>query len=166
MLALVLLAGCGGQAPATNEAVANDVAANAVATPEPEPAQHVIDEAQLLAPATAASIQSRLAVLERNSGKRVLIVTLATLGGRNIDAVSEEIGARLGLADGVLLLIASQDRQMRLSVGRGSMGLLNDREAKHIVEQVMRPDLRANRFEAGIVKGVDRIASELSAVVA
>lgn len=162
MLALAALAGCGGPASDANNVVAANSAVAAEATPEPVAIQHVIDEAQLLTPATVASIQTRLAGLERNSNKRVLVVTLTTLGGRDIDQVSEAIGARLGLVDGVLLLIASRDRQMRLSVGRGSMGLLNDSEAKRIVEQVMRPELRKNRFEAGIVKGVDAIASRLS----
>lgn len=165
MLALAALAGCGGSASGANNVAANVTVTAEAAMPEPVAVQHVIDEAQLLSPAAEASIQTRLAGLERNSNKRVLVVTLVTLGGRNIDDVSEAIGARLGLVDGVMLLVASQDRQMRLSVGRGSMGLLNDRDATRIVEQVMRPELRRNRFEAGIVKGVDEIASELSRTV-
>ncbi|MDF7777488.1 TPM domain-containing protein [Sphingomonas sp. AOB5] len=160
MAGLALLAACGGAGPQVNETVANVAV---TATPEPVATRHVIDDAGLISPQGEASIQARLAALEKNSNRRVLVMTVPSLNGQSIDAASERIGMEKGLSDGVLLLISSGDRQMRLSVGAGAMKLLTDREASHIVEQVMRPDLRASRYEAGIEKGVDRIASELSA---
>ena len=123
---------------------------------------HVVDEAKLLSAEEAAAIEQRLARLETEPRRRLLVVTLPTLRGRTIDDVVEALGNRLDMGEGAILLIAVRERQVRLAVAHGSAGLISNADAQKIVNQTMLSDLRANRFGAAIGKGVARIAAELS----
>lgn len=92
----------------------------------------------------------------------MVVATVKTLGGRDIDTVVEDLGTRMGVHDGVILLVAPKERQVRLAVGRGSDRLLTNAEARRIVNDVMYPELHANHFDRGILKGADQIVAELS----
>jgi uncharacterized protein len=131
-------------------------------SPTPTPAGRIADMAGLLSDAQKAELSARLGSLELRSGKPVVIATIVSLGGRDLDDVVNELGNRLGVHDGVLLLVAVKDREVRLAVGRSARRLLTDGEARRIVSETMYPDLHANRFAAGILKGADRIIAELS----
>ncbi len=122
----------------------------------------VVDMADLLSPDEEAALTRRLGAFEVRTRQRVVVATLPTLRGQAMDAVVEDLGNRLGLHDGVILVVALKERQVRLAVGRGARKLLTDAEAKRIVSDVMVPDLHANRFDKGILKGADSIMAELS----
>jgi uncharacterized membrane protein YgcG len=61
-----------------------------------------------------------------------------------------------------MLVVALKERQVRLAVGHGALKLLTNEEAKRIVTDDIQPDLHANRFDKGILKGADKILSQLS----
>jgi uncharacterized protein len=110
-------------------------------------------------------MEARLSDVERRTQRRIMVVTVASLQGRSTGELSETIGLRTGITNGALLLFAPKERELRLSAAGPSGTLLSDARARQIVEQVMRPDLKANRFEAGIVKGIDHVAALLSETI-
>jgi uncharacterized protein len=159
---LALVSACGEQPPAANEA---DPAVAPSPAPSPSPAmavRHVLDEAEVLSSSARAAMEERLSDVERRTQRRILVVTVPSLQGRSTDEASEAIGLRTGITNGALLLFAPKERELRLSAAGPSGALLSDARARQIVEQVMRPDLKADRFEAGIVKGIDHVAAVLS----
>ncbi|MEZ0244188.1 MAG: TPM domain-containing protein [Sphingomonas sp.] len=160
MALLVPLAACGGT-PAGN---GTETAAVETPTPSPTPtpAGRIADEAGLLSATQRVELSARLGSLELRTGRKVVIATVKSLHGRDIDEAVEILGTRLGVHDGVILLVAVKEREVRLAVGRGSDRLLTTAEAKQIVNGAMYPDLHANRFGAGILKGANRIIAELS----
>lgn len=153
---MALLAACGGgPAPGGNDTGAT------VAKPG-----IVSDAADLIPAAEEASLAARLGAFEARTRQQLVVATVPALDGRDMDEVAEELGKRLGISDGVLMLIALRERQARIAVGAGAMRLLTNGEATHILDVAMAPDLRANRFDKGIIKGADAIMSELSETVA
>lgn len=157
---LAPLAACGG-GPAGNGAE-RVVAATPTPSPTPTPAGRIADEAGLLSPEQKAALSAQLGSLELRTQRQVVVATVKTLNGRDIDDVVEDLGTRLSVHDGVVLLVALKERQVRLAVGRGSAKLLTTGEAKRIVNETMYPDLHANHFDLGIMKGADAIVAQLS----
>jgi uncharacterized protein len=127
----------------------------------------VVDEAGLLDAAKRAEIEAKLAALEEKTTDQLVIVTVRSLQGRTI----EEYGYRLGRAwaigqkdknNGVLLIVAPNERKVRIEVGYGLEGTLPDATASLIVQNSILPRFRANDYQGGIARGVDDIIKVLS----
>jgi uncharacterized protein len=123
----------------------------------------VVDQTGVLTRATAGNLNQRLEQLQSRGGAQLQVVIVSTLGGEPIESAALKIAEayRLGHAgkdNGALLLVALQDREMRIEVGRGLEGALPDALAGRIIRRVITPEFKAGRFEAGIVAGVQEIA--------
>lgn len=121
----------------------------------------------MLSPEQAAEIAAQSASLEKRTKHQFVVVTVTTLGGRDIANYATALGDRWGVGrkgvnDGVLLVVAPSERKVRIAVGSGLRKTLTDAQAKAIIEQVIIPAFRAKHFDQGIIKGADRIMSELS----
>ena len=164
MLALALSSCSGGAAD--NATVAAVETPSPRATPSPAPPERIADGANILSAAQKADLLARMGSLEARTKRRVVVATFTSLGGLDIEAVAEDIGNRLGVVDGVVLVVVIQDREYQLAVGPAAVGRISRRDAARIAKESLAPDLHANRFDAGIVKGVDRIIAELSETIA
>jgi uncharacterized protein len=127
----------------------------------------VVDQAHLLSREQAGGIAAQSASLEQRTKHQFVVVTVTTLGGRDIADYSTALGTRWGVGrkgvnDGVLLVVAPTERKVRIAVAEGLRKALTDAEAKAIIEQTILPAFRARHFDQGIIKGADRIMSELS----
>lgn len=105
--------------------------------------------------------------LEAMTGHQYVVVTVPTLGGHSIEDYALRLGnfwrvGRKGINDGVLLIVAPNDRQVRIEVGRGLETVLTDAEAGSIIAGDMLPAFRAGWYADGIRKGTDSIVAELS----
>lgn len=109
-----------------------------------------------------ASLEQRLADLEGRQGAQVAVLLLPSTGPETI----EQFGIRLfdawkigrkGIDDGVLLIVAKDDRRLRIEVGYGLEGALNDATAKRIIAEVMTPLFKAGDIPGGVSAGVDAI---------
>src|SRR6185369_1876320 len=109
-----------------------------------------------------ASLEQRLADLEARQGAQVVVLLLPTTGPETI----EQFGIRLfdawkvgrkGIDDGVLLIVAKDDRRLRIEVGYGLEGALNDATAKRIIAETMTPLFKAGDIPGGVSAGVDAI---------
>jgi uncharacterized protein len=127
----------------------------------------VVDEAGILEPATRAALTDKLAALEAKSSDQLVVVTLKSLQGTSIEGFGVELGRRWqigqkGKNNGVLLIVAPNERKVRIEVGYGLEGTLTDAISRLIIENAILPRFRANDFPGGITRGVDDIISVLT----
>ena len=127
----------------------------------------MVDEANILDPATRAALTQKLAELEAKTTDQLVVVTLRSLQGTSIEDFGVELGRqwRIGQRDknnGVLLIVAPSERKVRIEVGYGLEGTLTDAVSKLIIENAIVPRFRANDIPGGITRGVDDIVSVLT----
>lgn len=125
-------------------------------------AGRVNDRAGLLDAATAGRLEERLAAFERETGAQVAVLTITSLEGEVLEDYTLRVAetwalGRAGVDDGILLLIARDDRKMRIEVGYGLEGRLTDLQAGRILDQVMAPRFRTGDYSGGIEDGVGAI---------
>jgi len=125
----------------------------------PPLAARINDHAHLLRSATVQQLERDLAALEQRDSTQIVVVTIASLAGDTIEefgirtAESWRIGQR-GNDNGVILLVAKNEKKIRIEVGRGLEGILTDYLASQIIRNEMAPKFRANDFDGGIQAGV------------
>ena len=120
----------------------------------------VVDNADLLDAATKAALTQKLADFEKKGSDQIVVATISSLDGEEIEPYANRLFRfwKLGQAkenNGVLLLVAKNDRKMRIEVGYGLEGTLTDLHTKLIIENDMVPAFRAGDFPGGITKAVD-----------
>ncbi len=127
----------------------------------------VVDAAGILSPATEAALTQKLAALETQSQRQLVVATLPDLGGNDV----ADVGYRLGRAwwigakdrnDGVILLIAPNERRMHIAVGYGLEPVLTDALSARIIRDVITPPFKAGDLDGGVTAGVDAIARQLT----
>jgi uncharacterized protein len=126
----------------------------------------VSDHAGMLTETERARIDEKLAALEAGTGAQVAVLTVVSLGGEPIEAYSLRVAetwrlGRKGRDDGVLLLVARDDRALRLEVGYGLEATLPDAVCRRIIDNVIVPQFRAGSYAAGIEAGVDAIGGTI-----
>jgi uncharacterized protein len=127
----------------------------------------VVDEANILDPQTRAVLTDKLADLEAKTTDQVVVVTLKSLQGTSIEDFGVELGRhwQIGQKDknnGALLIVAPNERKVRIEVGYGLEGALTDAVSRLIIENAITPRFRAGDFAGGITRGVDDITSVLT----
>ena len=135
----------------------------------PQPSENfVYDGADLLAPAEEAALETKLRSSAAETGRPLVVVSIETLEGRTIEDVGLEIGRTWGLRgdggadEGVILLIAEQDREMRIETGYDAEGYLPDILAGRIIRNTIRPAFRAGDFAGGIEAGTNEILASFA----
>jgi uncharacterized protein len=117
--------------------------------------QHVTDLTGTLSPAQAANLETKLTALEARKGSQFMIVMLPTIQPQDIESFSlatfekNKIG-REKEDDGLLLLIAKDDRKARIEVGRGLEGAIPDVAAARIIREYLAPKFRENDYAGGL----------------
>jgi uncharacterized protein len=127
----------------------------------------VVDEANILDSATRTALTEKLAALETKTGDQVVIVTLNSLQGTSIEDFGYQLGRYWGIGqkgknNGALLIVAPNERKVRIEVGYGLEGTLTDALTKVVIENGITPRFRAGDFAGGITRGVDDIIQVLS----
>jgi uncharacterized protein len=127
----------------------------------------VVDQAKILSPVTIADLERKLADLEQKSGIQLVVATVPSLGGEEIEPYANELfrAWKLGEAkknNGVLLLIAPNQRRVRIEVGYGLEGTLTDAVSSIIISNAIAPRFRAGDFNGGVTRGVDDIITALT----
>lgn len=121
----------------------------------------VVDEANVLSPQQEDAIGRMSYALEQKTGDQLGVVTVTSLGGRSIEQVSLERAKRWALGskqlnNGVMIMLAPNDRSVRVEVGTGLEGLLTDEQAAQVIA-VMMPQFRNRDYGGGLEQGVSRI---------
>ena len=127
----------------------------------------VVDDANILDPAARAALEQKLADLEAKTSDQLVVVTLKSLQGTSIEDYGYQLGRhwKIGQKDtnnGVLLIVAPNERKVRIEVGYGLEGTVTDAISRLIIENGIIPRFRANDVPGGINRGVDDIVSVLT----
>lgn len=141
--------------------------APAVAKEVPYLSGRVNDEAKLIPAEQLKRIEEKLEQFERETGSQVAVLTLDSLEGEAIEDYANKVArtwalGQKGKDSGVLLLVARQDRQMRIEVGYGLEPVLTDLQTNIIQNQVIIPYFKRGDFGGGIEAGADAILSTIA----
>ncbi len=122
----------------------------------------VVDQTGTLSSGDVASLTQTLKALEARKGSQVAVLIVPTTAPETIEQYSIRVAeawkiGRKKIDDGALLVVAKDDRKLRIEVGYGLEGSLNDVTAKRIIDEVITPKFRSGDFAGGISAGVDRI---------
>lgn len=134
----------------------------AVAAELPALTGRVVDNAGIINAEAERTLTERLAAFERESSDQIVVATISSLNGEAIEPYANrlfrtwELG-QAGENNGVLLLVALNDRKMRIEVGYGLEGTLTDLHSKLIIENTLVPAFRAGDFSGGIAKAIDDV---------
>lgn len=128
----------------------------------PNLTQHITDLTGTLTVDEQQALESKLSAFEQTKGSQIAVLMLPTTQPETIDQYSIRVVdvwklGRKKVDDGVLLLIAKEDRKLRIEVGYGLEGALNDATAKRIISEVISPLFKQGRYYAGVDAGVDNI---------
>jgi uncharacterized protein len=126
----------------------------------------VVDQAGILSRATRTELTGRLAALEAQNTDQLVVATVSSLEGFSIEDYANRLFRhwQLGQKDknnGVLLLVAPNERKVRIEVGYGLEGTLTDAVSKLIISESIIPHFAAKDMPAGVVQGVDDLVSVL-----
>ena len=141
-------------------------AAPAAAADVPFLSGRVVDDAEILAPATRERLAARLKAHEQKTTNQVVVLTVPTIAPESIEEYALRVfeAWKLGQRDkdnGVLVVVVPEDRRMRIEVGYGLEGTLTDSLSGRIIRNRMTPQFKSGDYDAGIEAGVDAIVALL-----
>jgi uncharacterized protein len=122
----------------------------------------VNDYANLLPPERARALEAQLEKFEQETGHQIAVLTIPSLEGDSLEEFSIRVAetwkiGKKGFDNGAILLIARDDRRLRIEVGYGLEGVLPDAIASRIIREVITPRFRSGDYTGGIEAGVDSI---------
>jgi uncharacterized protein len=129
---------------------------------------YVVDDAGILSPATRAQLTEELGNFQRATKRQLVVATVRSLQNYPIEDFGYRLGRAWGVGEkgkdsGAILLIAPNERQVRIEVGYGLEGELTDATSRQIIEQTILPALRSGDFNRGVVNGTADILRALGA---
>lgn len=127
----------------------------------------VVDNANLLSVAEENQLAAQLQQLEAQSGRQLVVATIADLQGYPIEDYGYQLGRSWGIGaedkdDGALLIVAPNERKVRIEVGYGLEPVLTDAASHYIIQDEILPRFKDGNMPAGIMAGAGAIAELLS----
>ncbi|PIR92837.1 methanol dehydrogenase [Candidatus Falkowbacteria bacterium CG10_big_fil_rev_8_21_14_0_10_43_10] len=126
------------------------------------PSGFVNDFAGVIDGAVKQSLEQKLVAFEKETSNEISVVTVKNLGGDYIENFAEKLFKDWGIGkkdndNGALVLVAVEDRKMRIEVGYGLEGALTDAQSNWIINNEMKPAFQAGKYGEGISLAVDKI---------
>jgi len=126
----------------------------------------VVDEAGLLDAESTRTLTNLLAQHEQDTSNQVVVVTLKSLQGDSIEDYGYQLGRHWGIGqkgknNGVLLIVAPNERKVRIEVGYGLEGVLTDAYSSVIIQEYILPQFKQGKYAQGILDGVQKILGVL-----
>jgi uncharacterized protein len=133
----------------------------------PQLTGRVVDQAGVMSADSRSTIEAKLKDLEDKSGIQLVVATVKSLQGNDIETYANQLFRtwKLGQAqknNGMLLLVAPAEHKVRIEVGYGLEGTLTDALSSVIISSAIVPRFKANDYSGGIERGVDGIISVLN----
>lgn len=135
------------------------LAGTAEALNVPKLGGRVNDYASILSPATVSQLESVLKDLETSDSTQIVVLTITSLQGDSLERFSLNVAEQWQIGqsqedNGALLLIAVEDRKIRIEVGYGLEGTLTDLISGQIIRNIITPHFRRGNFNQGVIDGV------------
>jgi len=132
----------------------------------PETQYWVTDQAGVLSASVEKTLTDNAVAFEEQTTNQIVVVTVNSLSGWTIERYGRWLGNRWGIGqadrdNGVLLLVAPNDRRVRIEVGRGLEALLSDATAQSIIDSEILPAFRNDDMQDGIIAGHKAILEAL-----
>jgi uncharacterized protein len=126
----------------------------------------VVDQADIIPAAEEAALNTQLLDLEKTTGHQLVVATVTDLEGNDIADYGYKLGRAWGIGDeakddGVVFLIAPNERRMNIAVGLGLEPILTDALSGRIIRDVVTPKFKAGDMPGGIQDGVNAIAQQI-----
>ena len=143
------------------------VAGVALALTFPPLSGRIVDQAGIIPQQAREALEPKLAELEQKSGIQLVVATVNTLEGQEIEPYANELFRFWKLGEknknnGVLLLVAPKERRVRIEVGYGLEGTLTDALSAVIITNAITPRFKTGDYSGGITRGVDDIITVLT----
>ena len=127
----------------------------------------VVDDAKVLSPAAEQQLTDELAALEQQTGHQVVVATLPSLQGYEIEDYGYQLLRTWGIGrkdqdDGVILIVAPNERAVRIEVGYGLEPVMTDAMSSLILQRAVLPAFKAGDYEKGIVDGTRAIVRQIA----
>ena len=153
-LAMCFLSGC----------TTGEITPEAASIEIPSPQNYVIDQSEVIDDGTEQALIDKLKDFDLKA--QIAVVTIPTTGYLDERQYAIRLGEEWGVGhdgvdNGIIFLIVTEDRKVRIEVGRGLEGDLTDAEAGRILDQHVVPALKSGDWEKGIVDGVDAMIENL-----
>jgi uncharacterized protein len=122
----------------------------------------VIDQTGTLSAAQQQALETKLAAIETKRGSQVVVLLVPTTLPEDIAAYAQRVAdtwkiGRLAVGDGIVIVVAKNDRRIRIEVAKALEGALPDLAARRIIAETITPAFRANDYAGGLNAAVDRI---------
>lgn len=143
------------------------VAAPAAAQTFPPLTGRVVDQAGLLRPEQVLDLTSKLETLQAQTGRQLVVATVKSLEGRTIEDYGYRLGRTWGIGqkgkdDGVILLVAPNEKKVRIETGYGARVFLTDAVSSVIIRESILPRFKAGDLAGGIMAGADQVIKMMS----
>jgi uncharacterized membrane protein YgcG len=130
--------------------------------PKPEPARFVNDLTQTLSTAEAQTLETKLKAYNDSTSTQIVILFINQLDGQDVNTLANQIARNWGIGqkdknNGILILIAKNDRKIRLELGYGIEDKITDLDANYVIKQFLTPNFR----EGAYFRGLDWATDEL-----
>ncbi|MDR6886430.1 MULTISPECIES: TPM domain-containing protein [Variovorax] len=130
--------------------------------PVPTLTARVIDQTQTLAEPERADLEAKLAAFEQRKGSQIVVLMVPTTQPEDIASYANRVGnawkiGRKDVGDGILVIVAKNDRKMRIEVAKTLEGAVPDLAAIRIIDEEMKPRFRNNDFAGGLNAAVARL---------
>lgn len=127
----------------------------------------VADNAGVLDTKAERALNRRISDLQRKTSADIAVVTLRSLRGQTIEDAALEIGRKYnvgksGKNNGVVFLVVTKDRKVRIEVGYGLEGVINDAKAGRILDEQVLPYFKQGKYQGGILRGTHVLSQEIA----
>lgn len=134
--------------------------------PVPALTARVIDQTGTLSAGEQASLDARLAAFETEAGTQIAILMVAATAPEDIAAYAHRVAdtwklGRREVGDGLLIVVAKDDRRVRIEVAKALEGAVPDLAARQIIDGAIRPAFRAGDYAGGLAAAVDQLAARI-----
>jgi uncharacterized protein len=134
--------------------------------PVPPLSGRVVDQTGTLTPAQAQALAAKLEAIERERGSQLVVLIVATTQPEDIAAYAQRVGeawkiGRKEVGDGLLIVVAKQDRKVRIEVAKALEGAVPDLAARQIITERITPAFKAGDYAGGLNAAVDRLAARI-----
>ncbi len=128
----------------------------------PDLSRRVTDQTATLTAQQIAELDTQLAALEARKGSQIAVLIVPTLDGEDIAQFGIRVAdkwkiGRTKVDDGVILVVAKNDRKLRIEVGYGLEGAIPDAIAKRVIAEIITPYFKAGDYSGGIAAGVGQL---------
>jgi uncharacterized protein len=134
--------------------------------PVPPLAARVTDQTGTLTPAQRDALEAKLAAFEREAGTQMVVLIVATTRPEDIAAYAYRVAdqwkvGRREVGDGLLVLVAKEDRRVRIEVAKALEGAVPDLAARQIIDNAIRPAFKAGDYAGGLNQAIDQLAARV-----